>query len=200
MWYLLDQAPNGFGSHFLEWLQGIENSLSVSFADWHPSDEETQELERWIQQTGQEVPTTLQIYYRHAYPFDNVKNGALLWSDRVERYFKTWREQQRSASLPGGLEDLVSTAKLMLWPIDCFRHFDTVAFSTAQGDLVVIHIDALSAKVTPVAVELRNYFLTQVGLQILAAELNVQPDWDMLCSDPRIASLSRWPTVGSSRQ
>ena len=141
----------------------------------------------------------MQIYYMHAYPFDGVKNAASLWAERIERFTRIWVERQRCEDWTADQEDNLSSSIPVLWPVDCFRQYDTVAFLTERGDLAVIHIDALSAKATPVAMGLRNYFLTQIALQILADELNVEPNWDRLCSHPAIASLSRWPVVNPPR-
>lgn len=199
MWYLIDQAPQGFNIGFLEWLRITEDSLSTSFADWYPSDVETQEVKQLIQWIGQEVPTDLQIYYMCAYPFDRVKNGVSLWAERIERFMSVWMERQRPENWAAERENSLPSPIPVLWPVDCFHRYDTVAFLTEENELAVIHVDSLSAKATPVALGLRNYFLTQVALQILAHELNVEPNWNRLCSHPTIALLSRWPAVDPPR-
>lgn len=190
---LLDSYPNKFDDNFIQWLKNIESALLVSFCDWNPSDEEFLQIRQLIQHLGGEVPHDLQIYYNHAYPFDGIKNGVQHWVGRLGRYRETWAEWQRARGVATEHRQESFSMMQPLWPVDCFHRFDTVAFQLPDGNLAVMHIDAQSAKATPAGIGLRNYFLAQVALYTMAAEMDMEPDWQRQLSHPTIASLVQWP-------
>lgn len=193
MWKLLDQAPSQLNDNFFDWLRGIEEALSISFGDWQPTAEETMQIEQFAHRVNVQVPEELAVYYLHAYPFDNVKEGASRWIERYRNYIEVWTKRQERKGLTAQEVKDALVSMPVLWPVDCFHAHDTVAFTTPERALAIIQIDALTANVTPVAAGLRNYFLSQAALQILAEEMDVEPDWDSLRSHPKIASFSQWP-------
>jgi hypothetical protein len=199
MWYLLDSAPEQLDDNFFRWLQTTETALSISFGDWNPSNEEALQINEFLSEISQEIPRHLRMYYDHAYPFDRVKHGASLWRQRLERYKELWAEQQLRRGLPAEqVQEALSTMPV-LWPVDCFHRYDTVAFQTPKGDLAIVHIDAPSAIATGITVGLRDYFMAQVALYIVASELDIEPEWNELLSHPMIASFARWPDEDSPR-
>lgn len=199
MWYLLETAPQTLNDRFFAWVREAEESLSVSLGTWAPSVEEADQIAFLANYFEAPIPRDLQVYYRHAYPFDRVRTGSRRWIERYQRYVDNWieREIDRGSSAVS-VRHSASTMSV-LWPIDCFHSRDTVAFTTSENDLAVIEIDASASKVVPVALGLRNYFLSQVALQILAAEIDVEPDWSRLRKHPKVASLAQWPAQDPPR-
>ena len=193
MWELLNQAPERLDDTFFQWIRAVETTLGTTFADWDPSDEERRQIKHLCWAADQTIPNELQVYYDHAYPFDRVKDGAAKWVARSMQYAEIWAEQLRHKGVTEGQADeLVSSAPL-LWPVDCFHRFDTVAFRTSYELLAVIQIDSLSAQAVPVALGLRNYFLAQVALQMLAHEADSEPVWTEQRTYPAIAAITNWP-------
>lgn len=193
MWELLTDVPERLDSAFFQWVQAAEITLGITFADWDPSEEERQQIEHLVCATGETVPRELQVYYGYAYPFDHVKNGAAEWAVRAKRYTDIWAERLRQKGIPKEQADVLVSSAQFLWPVDCFHRFDTVAFETPNDLLAVIQIDSSSAEAVPVAVGLRNYFLAQIALQVLANEANRKPDWAEQRSYPAIAAMTNWP-------
>lgn len=193
MWKLLTQAPEKFDSAFLQWVRTTESILGVTFADWDPSGEEKQQIEQLVSVVGHDIPEELRVYYDHAYPFDHIKDGAARWVARSNHYASIWTQRLQHKGLTREQAYLSVSSAPFLWPVDCFRQIDTVAFCTANGRLAVIQIDSLSARTTPVALGLRNYFLAQIALQMLAHETDSKPDWAAKRSDPTIAAIAQWP-------
>jgi len=193
MWELLNQAPERLDNAFFQWIQATETTLGITFADWDPSDEERQQIERLVCTTSEAIFNELRIYYDHAYPFDHVKDGVAAWIVRSKRYADIWVERLRHQGLTKEQADVLVSSAPFLWPIDCFHRFDTVAFRTSNDHLAVIQIDSLSAQAVPVAVGLRNYFLAQIALQVLAHETDSEPDWTEQRFYPAIAAMTNWP-------
>lgn len=192
MWELLDQAPERLDNTFFQWVRAAETTLGITFADWDPSDEERQQIEHLGCATGEAIPNELQVYYDHAYPFDHVKDGAAKWVARLKQYADIWTERLLHKGVKKEQADELVSSAPFLWPIDCFHRFDTVAFCTSNGHLAVIQIDSLSAQAAPVAIGLRNYFLAQMALQVLANETDSEPDWMEQRSRPAIAAKTNW--------
>ncbi len=199
MWYLLDQAPGIVDEAFFRWLETVERSLAISFGDWHPSYAESLQLEQVMRESGEDVPDELQVYYSHAYPFDRIKNGAFLWAKRLQQYRAAWAERLLRRGMTEDQVQASLSSMPALWPLDCLRQCDTVAFQIPAGDLAIVRIDSTSAVATPMAIGLRNYFLAQIGLHILAEEWDTRPDWEKQRTDPAIASLSKWPDSNAPR-
>jgi len=193
MWELLKDAPERLDSAFFQWVRAAESTLGITFADWDPSDEERQQIEHLVRETGETMPKELGVYYDHVYPFDHVKSGAAEWAVRSKRYADIWTERLQHKGVTREQADGLVSSAPFLWPIDCFHRFDTVAFRTLNGILAVIQIDSLSAQSVPVALGLRNYFLAQLALQILAHEADSEPAWAEQRSHPAINAITNWP-------
>ncbi len=193
MWELLKDAPERLDSAFFQWVRAAESTLGITFADWDPSDEERQQIEHLVRETGETMPKELGLSYDHVYPFDHVKSGAAEWAVRSKRYAHIWTERLQHKGVTREQADGLVSSAPFLWPIDCFHRFDTVAFRTLNGILAVIQIDSLSAQSVPVALGLRNYFLAQLALQILAHEADSEPAWAEQRSHPAINAITNWP-------
>ena len=190
MWNLLERAPKQFDQTFLQWLREMENYLSIAFADWYSSRAEIEEVQEYIQALGPKVPDELLFYYQNVYPFGQARDGANRWAVQMKRYKEIWGEYS---------EEMLIAAP-PIWPIDCFHKYDVVGFVSSSGDLAVIRLDPRSGRGSPIAAGLRNYFLVEVAVQILAEESISDVDFDRLRSDPKVISLSGWPANNPPKQ
>jgi hypothetical protein len=194
MWdQLAQQAPSGFGHEFLEWVCHLESVLSVRFGYWSPAD--AGEVRQYAASIGQQVPQEVSIYYEHADPVSYLVNGWHRWRERDKQYRRTWaRALTEVASLRSGEARRLVNDSPPLWPLDCFEgRLDYVSFVGQNGELVVLSLSLSDrGRGKPVAIGLRNYFLSGIALEALAEDMNVM-SLDEIMQHPVVLEVSGWP-------
>jgi hypothetical protein len=191
---VIGEAPEAFDAQFLNWLRHWEDQLSVRLADWVPSS--SGKVQRYADTVQQVVPADLQFYYEHAYPFGLLRDGWNSWHARIEGYHIAWVRSMvdRLAMESTHAEALVATSP-PLWPIYCLEQKRDVAGFVWQDRIIaVMELDlAEGGRGRPVAVSLRNYFLTNIALELLAEDEG-KITLDELRQHPEVLDASGWPT------
>ncbi len=195
MWSkIVQEAPGKFDQQFLQWIRQLEDLLLVKLADWSPTPAE--EVQRYIEIVHQPVPTELKLYYENAYPFGLLRNGWRQWHARREEYRAIWiRRLADTLSIQPAQAETMVNGSAPLWPICCLeRKRDIVGFVWDNNEIAVIELDLLEGgKGKPIAIGLRNYFLANIALELLAED-KIEVDFDKLRQHPTIIEISGWPT------
>lgn len=198
MWNkILQEAPDEFDQQFLLWLRELEKRLLVKIADWHPSPAE--QIQWYAEIVSQHIPRDLKTYYDDAYPFDLWRDGWRKWNQRREEYQIAWTRSlvDRLGIVPNEARVLVSNCP-PLWPIDCLgKRHDVVGFIWKNDTLAVIELDLQAGgRGKPVAIGLRNYFLSRIAIELLAEDI-IEVDFDELAQHPTVLRFSGWPKKSS---